>query len=192
MDKRLRRLALSWLTGKVSSRILRRSPGEGYMPSTALFTNIAVSFARRHSRRQAGASNLVLPLPKHRPAVQQHTRISICQFNQLPCSPKHDRTQKSLDPTVREAFVDVVLFFQVKRQREWSRRVMVQVGSQEQVATGNFCTIQRLTRSPKVTGGTLKRRPLRSHRSGTLSSLLDDNFHPMTLSSQNGFIQNQF
>ena len=67
--------------------------------------------------------------------MQQQTRTSIDQFNQCPCSPKHERTQKSLHPTVREAFADVLLFFQVKGQREQSGRVMVWVDSQEQVTT---------------------------------------------------------
>ena len=68
--------------------------------------HLMVSFGRRHSRRQTGASNLVLPSPRNRPTVQQQTRISIDQFDHF------------LDPTVREAFADVVLFFQVKCQRE--------------------------------------------------------------------------
>ena len=60
----------------------------------------------------------MFPSPGNRPTVQQQTRVSIDQFDQFPCSPKHDRTQKSLDPTVREVLADVVLSFQVKCQRE--------------------------------------------------------------------------
>ena len=173
MDKRLRRLALSplssWLTGKRSHHEYCGDHQVNVTCRPRLCSQTQpghskVSFARRHSRRQAGASNLVLPSPRHRLAVLRRTQISIDQFDQFPCSPKHGRTQKSLDPTVREAFADVVLFFQVKCQREYSGRVMVWVDSQEQVATqATFAPVRRLTRSPIVTGGTLKRRPLRSH-----------------------------
>ena len=99
MDKRLPRLVLStlssWPTGKFSLRILRRSPDEGSMPSR-LFSQAQsghskVSFARRHGRHQAGASNLVLPSPRHRLAVQRQNQTSVDQFGQFPYSPKRVR-----------------------------------------------------------------------------------------------------
>ena len=51
--------------------------------------------------------------------------ISTDQLGQSPCSPKRVRTQKTLDPIVREALVGVVLSPQVKCECEWSGRAMV-------------------------------------------------------------------
>ena len=119
MEKRTRRLVLTPLSSRLARQgLITNVPCRLRPYPQMLQSHSKVSFAQRHSHHQVGASNLVLPSPRHRLAVQQQIQISIDQFGKFPCSPKHDRTQKSLGTTVREAFADVVLSFQMMCQRE--------------------------------------------------------------------------
>ena len=67
--------------------------------------------------------------------MQQQTRTSTINSISVHAHPNMNGHRNHSIPTVREAFADVLLFFQVKGQREQSGRVMVWVDSQEQVTT---------------------------------------------------------